>query len=211
MHKYTHFSPLLTAYPLVLLCAALGAVLAVLLSFTQPLLYSSTTKVLIAPKLGTSDAYTVGRSAELIADNLSTILSSSSFYDQVFSTTYAIDRSYFPTDVLKFRKKWAKTVEAHVSRASGILTVSAFHTKASQAELLARAVAEVYVTKGWTYVQGIEIAAQVIDEPVNSRYPVRPNIVVNAFSGLFLGEMAGGAYVLIEAERIRRRHQIVHE
>lgn len=210
-YKYLQITPILNAWPTVFLLSIFGCVLALLLSFTRTLEFSSTTKILIAPKLGTTDAYTVGRSAELIADNLSTILYTSTFYDDVFNSGYDIDRTYFPDDVIKFRKKWNKVVSASVSRSSGILTIRAYHPDVTQAEEIARAVAFVLVTKGWNYVPGVDIAIQVVDEPVNSRYPVRPNLPVNAVSGLFLGLIGGSGFVLIRAERSRRRHQFIHE
>lgn len=137
------------------------------------------------------------------------MLGTSSIYAAVFNGGYSVDDAYFPDDILKFQKKWEKTIVASVTRGSGIMTIKAYHTNPEEAEALASAVAHVYVTDGWRYATG-DISVQVIDDPVNSRYPVRPNILVNAFSGLFLGFIAGSGYVLIQADRVRRQHRIVH-
>lgn len=190
---------------------ALGMICAVLLSFIQPLEYSSTTRLLITQELGAVDAYTASRSAERIADDLAAVVYTSTFFDKVMSSGYPVVESYFSDDALKRRDAWEEAVSVSVSRSSGLLTVRAFHPDVSQAEELARAVAYVLSTQGWTYTSGGNISVQIVDEPLNSRYPVRPNLIVNGLSGLALGMLCGAGYVLIMTERYVRRHQISHE
>lgn len=204
-------APLLMNWRAIAFAGALGMVCAVLLSFVQPLEYSSTTRLLITQELGAVDAYTASRSAERIADDLAAVVYTSTFYDKVMSSGYPIVESYFPDDALKRRDMWEDAVAVSVSRSSGLLTVRAFHPDVSQAEEMARAVAYVLSTQGWTYTSGGNISVQIVDEPLNSRYPVRPNLVVNGLSGLVLGLLAGAGYVMIMTERYARRHQITHE
>lgn len=210
VYKYTQLTPLIHAWPTVLLLASGGTVLAVLLSLLRPLEYSSTTRILITQELGVVDAYTASRSAERIADDLSSIVYTSTFFDKVMNAGFSIDETYFPDDPLKERKQWEKTISASVSRSSGLLAIKAYHVDVQQAQEIAQAVAFVITTQGWTYTSGGNITVQVVDDPLNSRYPVRPNIPVNAISGLFLGAMGGVAYVFIQSDRLRRRHQLVH-
>ncbi len=209
-YKYTQLTPLIHGWPTVLLFASCGMVLAVLLSLTRPLEYSSTTRILITQELGVVDAYTASRSAERIADDLSSIVYTSTFFDKVMNSGFLIDDTYFPDDDIKERKQWEKTISASVSRSSGLLAIKAYHTDVEQAQEIAQAVAFVITTQGWTYTSGGNITVQVVDDPLNSRYPVRPNIPVNAVSGLFLGAIGGAAYVFIQTDRMRRRHQLVH-
>lgn len=209
-YKYTQLTPLLYGWPTVLLFAACGMVLAVLLSLVQPLEYSSTTRILITQELGVVDAYTASRSAERIADDLSSVVYTSTFYDKVMNAGFAIDQNYFSNDPIKRRKQWEEAISASVSRSSGLLAIRAYHTDVNQASELAQAVAFVITTQGWTYTSGGNITVQVVDDPLNSRYPVRPNIPVNAVSGLFLGALGGAAYIFIQSERMKRRHQLVH-
>lgn len=209
-YKYTQLTPILNGWPTILLFSALGVVLAVLLSLIRPLEYSSTTRILITQELGVVDAYTASRSAERIADDLSSIVYTSTFYDKVMNAGFDIDQSYFPADPTKERNKWEKTITASVSRSSGLLAIKAYHPDVKQAQQIAQAVAYVITTQGWTYTSGGNITVQVVDDPLNSRYPVRPNIPVNAVSGLFLGAIGGAAYIFIQSERLRRRHQMVH-
>jgi capsular polysaccharide biosynthesis protein len=184
---------------------------AVLLSFVQPLEYSSTTTVLATQELGGTDAYTASRSAERIAEDLSNAIDTTSFYDKVFEGGYGISESYFDQDnERKKRKKWSKAIATSVSRSTGLLTIKVYHTDVNQAELLAFAISDVLVHDGWRYTSGGNITVQIVDDPLNSAWPVRPNLLVNAFSGFVLGALAAIGYVLIRVERIRRRHQMVH-
>lgn len=204
-------APLMRNWRTLAFAGVLGLVLAILVSLIRPLEYSSTTRLLITQELGAVDAYTASRSAERIADDLASIVYTSTFYDKVMSSGYPVEESYFPTDALKRRKQWEEAVSVAVSRSSGLLTVRAYHPDVTQAEELARAVAYVLSTQGWTYTSGGNIAVQIVDEPLNSRYPVRPNLPVNGMSGFVLGILAGAGYVLIMTERLRRRHQVFHE
>lgn len=210
-YRYAQLSPLLNGWLTIVLAGVIGAAIAILLSLLRPLEYSSTTRILITQELGAVDAYTASRSAERIADDLASVVYTSTFFDKVMSSGYAIDSSYFSDDEIKRRTEWQDAVSASVSRSSGLLSITAYHTDVDQAEELATAVAYVLTTEGWTYTSGGNITVQVVDAPLNSRYPVRPNLLVNGFSGLVLGLLGGAGYLLIGAERMRRRHQFMHD
>lgn len=210
-YRYAQLSPLLNGWLTIVLAGVIGAAVAILLSLLRPLEYSSTTRILITQELGAVDAYTASRSAERIADDLASVVYTSTFFDKVMSSGYAIDSDYFSDDEIKRRTQWQDAVSASVSRSSGLLSITAYHTEVDQAEELATAVAYVLTTEGWTYTSGGNITVQVVDAPLNSRYPVRPNLLVNGFSGLVLGLLGGAGYLLIGAERMRRRHQFMHD
>jgi capsular polysaccharide biosynthesis protein len=210
-YRYAQLSPLLNGWLTIVLAGVIGAAVAILLSLLRPLEYSSTTRILITQELGAVDAYTASRSAERIADDLASVVYTSTFFDKVMSSGYAIDSDYFSQDEIKRRTQWQDAVSASVSRSSGLLSITAYHTDVDQAEELATAVAYVLTTEGWTYTSGGNITVQVVDAPLDSRYPVRPNLLVNGFSGLVLGLLGGAGYLLIGAERMRRRHQFMHD
>lgn len=210
-YRYAQLSPILDGWLTILLCGVVGMALAVLLSFIRPLEYSSTTRILITQELGVVDAYTASRSAERIADDLASVVYTSTFFDKVMASGYNVDATYFSDDEITRRKQWEKAIAPSVSRSSGMLSLTAYHRDVTQAEELAQAVAYVLTTQGWTYTSGGNITVQVVDEPLNSRYPVRPNLFVNGFSGLVLGVFGGAGYLLIISERSRRRHQFIDE
>lgn len=211
-YRYVQFGPILNGWPTVLLTAAIGMVLAVVLPLiARPLEYSSTTRALITLKTDITDPYNATRSVEVLAESLAGIVGASDVYNFVFNSGYDIDRTHFPSDPIEFRKLWMKTVETSVVRGSGLLVIRAYHSDPEQAKEIANAVAFFYVTKGWEYTSGPGINVRIVDDAVTSRYPVRPNLPMNAVSGFFLGGIAGAGYLLIEADRLRRRHQVAHE
>lgn len=210
-YRYTQFSPLVKEWTTILLAGVLGTALAILLSFLRSLEYSSTTRILITQELGAVDAYTASRSAERIADDLANIVYTSTFFSKVLASGYDIDETYFSDDQITRREEWEDAISASVSRSSGLLSITAYHPDVTQAEELATAVAYVLTTEGWTYTSGGNITVQVVDAPLNSRYPVRPNLFVNGMSGFVLGAIGAAGYVLLASERLRRRHQFMHE
>ncbi|HAU66408.1 MAG: hypothetical protein UT30_C0001G0081 [Candidatus Uhrbacteria bacterium GW2011_GWF2_39_13] len=196
----------------IFLFGLLGLVLALIISFVQPLKYSSTSRLLILQDVGSGvDAYTASRSEERIADNLSTLIYTSTFFDQVLDAGFSIDQSIFPEDPSRQRKVWGRTVKATVARGSGLLSVTAYHTDINQAEQLVRAISFVLTQRVGEYTSGANVSVRLVDEPLNSRWPVKPDIIVNMSSGFVLGGFVGIAFTILQTERIRRRHQFVHE
>lgn len=196
----------------ILMFALLGLVLAMIVTFVQPLKYSSTVRLMILQDVGTSvDAYTASRSEERIAENLSTIVYTTTFFEEVMGAGFSIDESIYEQEDYKKRREWMKTITATVARGTGLLTVSAYHQDVAQAQQIVQAVAYVLTHQVEEYTSGGNIEVRLIDDPLNSRWPVKPNILANMFSGLVLGGLVGVGYVLLQAERIRRRHQFIHE
>lgn len=192
--------------------AFVGLVIALLVSFLQPLRYSSTVRLLLLQANASSlDAYTASRSTERLAENLATIVYTTSFFDQVMSAGFDIDQTVFPDREDKKRKAWGKMVFASVSRGNGLLTLTVYHVDVVQAEQIVNAMAYVLTQQAASYLSGGDVSVRVVDTPLNSRWPARPNIPANAFSGLVLGGLAGVGYILLQAERVRRRHQLVDE
>lgn len=212
MSSPNHTSVLFDRWKTIIAFAAVGLVLSLIVSFLQPLRYSSTVRLLVLQDIGTAvDAYTASRSEERIAENLSTIIYTTTFFDEVVNAGFSIDGDYFPEQDYKRRREWNKTVGATVSRGSGLLTISAYHPDVDQAEQIARAVGFVLTQNAGDFTSGSNVEVKMIDSPLNSRWPVKPNIPANLLSGIVLGGLGGIASVLWQYERLRRRHQLVHE
>ncbi|MBI5370071.1 hypothetical protein HZA85_02710 [Candidatus Uhrbacteria bacterium] len=204
-----HLKTLSAGWQTILMFGLLGLVFALIVSFVQPLQYGSTARLLILQDVGSSvDAYTASRSEERIAENLSTIIYTSTFLDQVLSAGFDIRANTFPTDSANRRRAWHKAVTATVSRGSGLLTISAYDQDVRQAEQVVRAVAFVLTGRVGEFTSGGNVQVRLIDAPLNSRWPVRPNIFANTLTGLILGGFVGIAVVLVQTEKIRRRHQL---
>lgn len=177
------------------------------LSFVRPLEYSSTMRLLIIQKAGVNlDPYTAIRSAERIADNLSQVIHTSVFYDKVTAAGFSIDRSYFDPVETKLRKQWSDMVSTQVTHETGFLQISVYHKDKEQASEIARAVAFVLTTEGNQFIGGRDLEIRLVDSPLQSRFPVRPNIPLNAFLGAVIGVVLSSLYLVAgEARRLRQR------
>lgn len=186
----------------VLVYAGLGGmVLAVLLSFTQPLQYSSTVRLLITqPGATNTDPYTVLKSNERIAQNLSLLLYGSSFFENILLQAEGMDKSYFPTSEFERRRLWSRTISTSVEPGSGLMLVSAFHKDPSQARALVQAAAQELVKQAPNFF-GFSVRVQIIDSALDSRWFARPNFLNNAFAGLFLGLLVGIGASLLRREK----------
>lgn len=189
----------------IVLTAVVVALLTVALSFTQPLRYSASIRLQITQRAAfTLDPYTAIRSTELIGENLAQLISTSSFLDRVLQTGYKIDQRYFALSETRRRKLWARTAEAHQVRGKGFLDVAVFHPNREEALKIVAAISFLVSTQGSDYV-GRDIVVRLVDAPLASRFPVRPNLPANALVGAVLGAVLSSGWVWIEHRR-RRHH-----
>lgn len=186
----------------IFLVGLVSAVLGLLLSLVFPLEYSSSMRLLIIQKqLAEADPYTAIKASERIADNLGQIIYTTSFYDKVMGANFNVDVSRFSQDPIKRRKQWQKMIGTQVLRGSGLLVVTVYNTDKEQATQLSRAIAFVLTTEGYQYIGGGDLQVKLVDEPLLSRWPVRPNIPANAVTGFVLGLIVGSGYLLATSER----------
>ncbi len=187
----------------------IGLVLAAGLSFFQPLQYSSSIRLLIIqPSTLGYDPYTAIRAAERIGDNLAQVVYTTDFFNRVISSKFNIDQSYFPENDAKRRKQWSRMVAVQVERGTGLLDITVFHTDRDQATQIARAIAFVMTTEGANYVGGTALQIRLVDDPLISRFPVKPNILGNGFTGFMLGALFGVLYVI--ATDSSRKYAVHH-
>ncbi|MBI4280587.1 hypothetical protein HY628_00135 [Candidatus Uhrbacteria bacterium] len=198
----------------VLLMGILAALLAALLSFLRPLEYSSTIRLLVIQRSALGlDPYTAIRSAERVSENLANIVYTTSFFEKVMASGFSIDQNVFSSQETKRRNQWRRMVDTQVARGTGLLTISVYHRDREQAKQIASAIGAVLQLEGWTYVGGGDLQIRIVDTPLSSRYPVRPNIPLNAFTGLILGIIGGVGYViwLMRHGRLPEGRGFLHE
>jgi len=177
------------------LTTLIGFILALAFSFAQPLVYSSSVKLLITQTNTTGlDPYTAIKSTERIAQNLAEIIYTSAFFDVVVNDS-SVDASYFPLDEIKKRKKWRDTVETSVSPGTGIMTITAYHIDRNQATTIAVLAAKELAVQAPNYF-GFSVRIQVIDAPLPSRFIARPDFATNAMFGAIAGILLGLTWVL---------------
>ncbi len=195
-----HHSPLTRIQKGWKMIFGLGMIVAVLsgaLSLLLPLEYRADAGVLIVSKSRYGvDPYTVVKSAERVGENLVQVMQTDDFYEKVKAQEgYSINwRPFEALPERKERKKWQKSVQGSVVFGTGVLNISAYNTNPRVAQDMAGAAADALVAKGWQYVGG-DITMQVVNSPVATDWPVRPNIILNAVLGLMLGGLLGAFVV----------------
>jgi capsular polysaccharide biosynthesis protein len=201
MQDTRYLEKLAASWKRLLLFGAAAALFGVLASLVFPLEYSSSMRLLIIQKqLAETDPYTAIKGAERTSDNLAQIIYTTSFYDKVMAAKFNIDKGYFKADERKRRDQWSKMIETSVTRESGLLVITVYHKDPEQATQIARAVAFVLTTEGWQYVGG-DLQVKLVDDPLQSRWPTRPNLPGNAVTGFVLGTVLGAALVLRERKK----------
>ncbi len=154
---------------------------AVIFSAVQPFKYDSNIQLLTIISFKQDvDPYTASRSNEYLSGLLANIVSSGSFFQQIESSGFNIDKNYFAGSAKQQMKKWDKTVKAKSIADTGIISIDVYHTDRAQAEEIAKAVAYTLQTTNSQYHgfgDGVQI--KIIDQPITSNYPVQPNLLLN--------------------------------
>ncbi|MFH0950887.1 MAG: Wzz/FepE/Etk N-terminal domain-containing protein [bacterium] len=176
----------------------------IILTAIQPFKYSSSLRLLVFQSTNNQtalDPYAVTRSNEYLSGVLSKITQSNSFYTRVINANFAIDQNYFGDTAKKQTKEWLKTVSVKTLGDTGIIAITAYHTDKQQAEQIARAVGHVLMTQHTNYHGlGDSVKIKLLDEPITSSYPVRPNLALNLILAIVLGLVFSLSYVYLLPE-----------
>lgn len=174
-----------------------GFVVSIIITVLFPLEYRADAQVFIISKSRYGvDPYTVVKSAERVGENIAQVMKTDDFLSKVREQANdKIDWSRF--DQLTPREKrraWKKMIDAGVVFGTGVLNVSAYNQNPNQARELATAVVNTLAAKGWEYVGG-DVIIKVVNQPVVTRFPVRPNVAMNAILGFVIGALLTGVLV----------------
>jgi len=184
------FSKILASWKIILVLSGVCGLLSLLVSyFLLPVQYGADSQVLI---ISTSrygvDPYTSVKSSERVGENLLYVLKSDDFYNKVMDQAGEdFDKSVFENlSDRKRRRAWEKSLSAGVSYGTGVLNIRSYGNSAEQAKSLSAAIMKTVVSKGWEYVGG-DVTLKIINEPISTRFPVRPNILLNFIFGALIG------------------------
>jgi len=161
--------------------------------------YSSKSQLLVVQEYNQSvDAYTASKSNEYLSSVLANVVSSNSFFTKVLESGFEIDASYFGDNPKDQMKQWQKTVNAKSINDSGIIAINAYHPNRDQAEKIDRAINYVLMTQNTAYHgSGDSVKVRLIDQPITSSFPVKPNIFLTLGIAIALGFIAGLIYVYL--------------
>jgi len=197
-------------WEIIALVIGVAVVLALIISLFQPFQYAASTKILIIQKQDRNlDAYTATKSAERIGKNLTSIMYTSSFYNEVIESNSTI-KSKFSTDSRERRKEWEKNVKAVVVPETGIIEITAYDVDRAHASQLVRNIAYVLVNKGADYHGGgADVAIKIVDDVFISKFPVKPNIALNTLLAVVIGFLFGSAFVVLKEAKKANQEEFV--
>jgi len=173
-------------------------------TFCQPLKYNSKSSVLVVQNFppGT-DQYSISKSNEYISNILAKVVSSNLFYDDVLNSGFNIDRNYFSktNNINTEMGKWEKTAQAKPISDTGIIDVNVYHPDKQQLSQIAMAVNFILQSKhGKYHGLGSNIVIKVIDQPIISAWPAKPNIIFNLLLALVVGLVVSLYYIYLFQE-----------
>lgn len=178
-------------------------VIGLVLFLSQDFKYGAKSKILIiqggAEKV---DPFSVSRSVEYLSDLLSKVVYSHSFYESVMSSDFNIDEQYFGETSNKKMKIWKETVSAKSLDDSGIININVYHKDPYQAKQIALAVNHVLMTSHQNYHGlGTSVKINVIDQPVASSYPIKPNLLYTLVIIIAVSLFFGLTYIYLFPEQ----------
>lgn len=167
---------------------ALFLVAGLLVTVAQPFEYGAKSKLLLVQSnVAGVDPYVISKSNGYLSDVLANVVSSNSFFSDVMNSGYHIDQGYFSGREDKIMEKWAETVDAKAINDTGIILINVYHPDRYQADQIAEAVNYILKTKNNQYHGADDVSIKVIDQPIVSSWPVKPNIFLNLGLALALG------------------------
>lgn len=172
--------------------------LAGIMTLLLPLQYRADAQLLLISQSRYGvDPYTATKSAERIGENLAQLVETGDFFNKVFAQgDVSLDASrYQGVSEQKRRNRWQRDVDAGVIYGTSVVTFSAYHTDAAEAKRLAGAVAQAMLTHGSSYVGG-DVQMRIVNQPVVTSYPVRPNLIIHVLLGIIAGMLFAAVGVL---------------
>lgn len=170
-------------------------------TLVQPLKYRSSCRLLLMQESSANDPYAASKSAAHLSDIFAEVVYSTSFLDEVINSGFNIDKNYFKTNEQRKKKQWGKMISAKAINETGILEINIFHEDKNQAEQIANAASYILKTKHILYHgRGDNFLVKIIDRPITSNWPVKPNILVNFILALIFGIIFGIGFIYYFSE-----------
>ncbi|MFB6225770.1 MAG: hypothetical protein ABEJ02_00270 [Candidatus Paceibacteria bacterium] len=181
----------------ILLTGLVAAVLFLLVSLLFPLRYQADSQVIVITKGEKGlDAYTAMRSAKKIGENLANIVETNDFFAKVTSNLddSKLSKQFSGLSERERRKLWRESVDASLNYGTGMLTVSTYHVEPKQAKKMNKEVLEVLLNQTSNYI-GQKVNLKVVNPPLVSEYPTKPNLIINTIAGFFVGIVVSFGYL----------------
>jgi hypothetical protein len=185
---------------LALILAVLLAITAII-TFSQPLRYEASNKLLIQQDISKFDPYNVFKINEYYNNLITEIVHSESFFKQVMNSGYDINPNYFKNTRKQQIKTWDKTIDI-VSTDIGTIQIKVYHPNSKEAKQILLAVTDVLINKNSQYKNlDNNIDIKVINQITISKYPMKPNIILNFIYTIIIDILISLLYIYYKSEK----------
>lgn len=159
--------------------------------------YSTESKVhIISRDRSGIDPYTQAKSAERIGEDLAQIMPTVDFYNKVIASNVSFDRSVWQKlSERERRKKWAEDVTGGVISGTSLFIIRVYAGTQNEAAALSEAVTKTFIEHSSDYAGG-NVVVRELDSGLVSTIPARPNFLVNAGIGFWVGVVLSGLWVM---------------
>lgn len=184
-------------YKAIVITGLISALLFLLISLLFPLQYRADSQLIVITKGEEGvDAYTAMRSSEKIGESLMNIVETNDFFAKVASNVEndKIKEKFSGVSEQERRETWSDTVDASLNYGTGMLSVSTYDKDPAQAKKLNKKVLEALLNETEEYV-GQKVNLKVVNPPLVTKYPVKPNLLINTVIGFVIGLISSFGYL----------------
>lgn len=164
-------------------------------SLLFPRQYSAESKVLLISRDRSGvDPYTQAKSAERIGADLAQVMPTVDFYSKVMGSNLQFNRTVWQKlSERDRRKKWAQDVAGSVVYGTSLFTIKVYADTQQDAVALSDAVTKTFMEQSTDYAGGNVVVRQ-LDSGLVSTIPARPNFIINAGVGFWVGVVIAGLW-----------------
>ena len=165
---------------IVLVIIIIFLLIAIVLTFFQKKEYSSNAQVLIIQEQEHQmDAYLASKSSESLAKNLKEAILTSSFRNKVSEDMEDPEIQILKSEKNR-RKEWSRIIDVKIIPNTSILEIRSYYPSAFQSEKILNKILDTLLKNHQLYHGGGEdIRLEIINNPLTSNRPVRPNWILN--------------------------------
>ncbi len=174
---------------LIIIWGIIFAALALGVSLVFPRFYSAESQVLIISRDKSGlDPFTQTKLAEQVGENLTQVLQTEDFFTKVIEQGGTnFDRTRWTNrEPRVVRKQWHRDVGAEMVYGTSLLRLTAYGPTPVEATNLSTAITQTLVSHAWEYMGG-DLSLKIVNTPLASRWPTRPNFLLNVVGGFVVG------------------------
>ncbi len=186
----------------ILASGVIFALVAFMVVMFFPKYYSAGSQLLIVNRsFNSTDPYTQVKAAERIGENIAKVADTTDFYKKTLLASQSFDKQYWQTlEERDRREKWGQNVKVSMNYNSSLMNVVTYAKTKQEAVNLNVAVSQTLISRSAEYV-GTDVALKNVNDPLASRFFVRPSLILSSFMGLVFGILFGILWIVSNKKR----------